>query len=615
MKIILDVVLVENTDKQEFVNSFDPQTEADLWNILSEIPNCISMYVETSFVEKFKQDSRTISAEERIEAFPAASLPLDVSTTKTITVETPSTTNSGSNYMPLQFYLDSDHIYPTVNNQKVGRNSTYDNTKTISNATYRSKWTGKNVDIVTLEVGPVLSSLAGVHNNHPDFADLDNPGSTRIIPMNWVDLEDSSNNQIASNSCLSSHGMGVLSAAGGTICGFAKKSSLRSAYLTSEDGVIECINAIISWHNSKPINPETGLRNPTIMIGEYQYLLDRRYGIPIDYVSQINSFGSSVTRPGSTWGGDFTPFIENNIVPFLIQDPNTLQYQWCVVAPTQSTYLSLHTALQSAWSAGIVCINAAGNNGGVYRKTSEYESYTINIDAPTPYKVYSIGSSQITTYNEYGTWWYTSLPFGPHGLEMGIDVAAGYNSEGMAILDRYTNRGPGIDIIGLGENTWTSYPISTYADGHKWGMFSGTSCAAPTVVGKAACLMERQFYYTGRWPTPNQVKSMLISSGREIIKGISSTNWTNVPSANPYPNISNTSGSSLLTIIPGFGNGGFTLTDLCETTRIRAHFDANVETLDRSNIYKKRPLSGILYPRTRIRKSTKFLVDDLSPST
>lgn len=613
MKVILDVILTPGTDKQEFVDSFNPITEADLWNILSEIPNCVSMHVETQFLDEFKKDSRIISYDERYTAFPTT-LPTIVSMTKTITTQTPSTSTNGSSYMPLQFYLDSDHIYPQNPGDKVGRNTTYDDVSTISNATYKSRWTGKNVDIVTLEVGGIYGpddALQGVHDTHPDFDDLDNPGTTRVIPMNWLDLEDVQNNQISTNKVFSSHGMGVLSAAAGTICGFAKRSSIRAAYSNSEDGVVECINAIISWHNNKSVNPETGVKNPTIMIGEYQYLLDRRFGIPIDYISSIVDPNGSIDRPGSSWGNDFTPFIDRNIIPFQVKNPNTPTYEWCVVVPNQAVYSSLNTALDLAWDAGIVCITAAGNNGGVYDKSSNYNSYRVVVDVAKPYQTYLIQSNNNIQFytEETRDFWYTMLPFGPHGRSKGIDVAAGYNSEGIPTLDSYSNRGPGIDIVGLGEQTWTAFPLSTYSDGNKWGMFSGTSCATPTVVGKAACYMERHFYYTNSWPSPNQVKSILISNGREIITGLKTTDWSNSPSASTI--ISNSIGSNLARISNGSGNGGYNFTDLCGTTRIRAHFDYTTETLDKSNLYKKRPLSGVLYPRKRIRNSTDFPVDDI----
>ena len=99
------------------------------------------------------------------------------------------------------------------------------------------------------------------------------------------------------------------------------------------------------------------------------------------------------------------------------------------------------------------------------------------------------------------------------------------------MLDPYTVRGPGIDIVGLGAYTWTAYPSLQYNDGYRFGNFSGTSCATPTVVGKMACLLERYYTYNGQYPTPNQAKQILLSEAQEIVKDVSTTTWSNVPSA------------------------------------------------------------------------------------
>ena len=218
MKIILDVVLVEGTDKQQFVDSFDPESQADWWNMLVEIPNVISLNVEESFIEDLKLDPRVVSVHDRPQ-YHSADLPPIYSMTKTITAINPSSPSAnGGDYAPLQFYLDTNQI--SSDSPPVG-SSAFDLSSQIPNATYSSRWTGKNVDIVTLEVGyntSDLSSYIGYHDTHPDFDSLDNPGSSKMIPMDWVDLENQNNNQVATNSCMSAHGIGVLSASAGTIC-------------------------------------------------------------------------------------------------------------------------------------------------------------------------------------------------------------------------------------------------------------------------------------------------------------------------------------------------------------------------------------------------------------
>jgi len=392
--------------------------------------------------------------------------------------------------------------------------------------------------------------------------------------MNWPDLEELSNNQVTnSNSAFSSHAMGVLSVAAGSICGFAKDANMRVAYATGGDDTVECIAAIISWHNSKSINPETGVKNPTIMIGEYQYLQDRSVGVPINSIASIVTPNGTVNRPVGGWGTNFTEFTSRNIIPFQVLDNLTSSYVWCVVFPTNSYNSSLRNALENAWDAGIVCINAAGNNGGVYVKYTDPEYIGTYCTCDSSYTTYGISyNSPISKSSSTITIRYPFKAYGPHGLTKGIDVAAGQNSEGLPALDAYTNRGKGIDIVGLGAFTWSAYPLSTYSGGHRWGMFSGTSCAAPTVVGKAACIMEREFYYNGFWPSPEQVKILLTQNGKDKVINFITANWSNVPAASS--SISNDHNSGLVRISHGNGgNGSYKFSELAGTTSIRAFLD------------------------------------------
>ena len=223
------------------------------------------------------------------------------------------------------------------------------------------------------------------------------------------------------------------------------------------------------------------------------------------------------------WGSDYSEFVKENIIPWKVYSPGSTEYEWCVVMPSQSEYSSLKTALNNAWSNGIVCINAAGNNGGTYNKQNSQTDTSLSIDpAATPYNTIGIsyGSNNVDSTNSTTTW-YPFRSYGPHGVESNIDVAAGYNSEDYPGLDGYTNRGPGIDIVGLGANTYTAYQGSLYGS-FRWGMFSGTSCATPTVVGKAACIMEEYFWYNGAWPTPDQTKGIIaIQSSEQKLVGSS----------------------------------------------------------------------------------------------
>ena len=625
-KTTYDICLHHGVDKQTFIDSFDPDTEASLHKRLECLECCISMNIEESFLETFRSDSRVVQVDERIEAFPA-NIPSLKSQTATLVTLTPDTSVDGSTIGPMQFYYDTDQINPGTGlkygysrdpfvDPPIGEDDAYD---LPSSVTWNYRWTGKNVDIVTLEVGPTSASYTGDHDSHPDFDDPSNTGNSKVIPMNWPGLEGVDNNQVTSNKVFSKHAIGVLSAAAGTVCGFAKDANLRVAYLgTGGDGTVECINEIVNWHNSKSNNPETGVPNPTIMIGEYQYLGDRRHAVPIDKINQIVTPNGTYNRPGASWGTDFSEFTSKNIIPWKVYNPDTTAYEWCIVFPWQVESSTIKSALSSAWDAGVICINAAGNNAGVYVKADDPENNGTYCVLDTPYdEIYiNYGSANVTA-SESLTPLYPFKSYGPHGVGGGksIDVAAGYNSEGLPALDPYTNRGKGIDIIGLGEATWTSYPSFTFSDGNMWGMFSGTSCAAPTVVGKAACIMEREFYYSGVWPSPNKVKELLINYGKKKVGGLQSTDWSSVPSAST--DIGNALYFELVKIgNSGNGNGGYNFSELAGTTEIRAFFDPRVFSGTKQEVTKgRRPTAtqgGNCYPRSNVRYGSRnFVSPDL----
>ena len=92
--------------------------------------------------------------------------------------------------------------------------------------TYSSRYTGKHVDIVTMEGGAgfTAGTYQGYQDTHPDFDNPDSTGNTRCVPMNWNGCSQAYNVQVTSNNMFSAHAIGTLSAAGGIHSGFAKKA-------------------------------------------------------------------------------------------------------------------------------------------------------------------------------------------------------------------------------------------------------------------------------------------------------------------------------------------------------------------------------------------------------
>ena len=108
-------------------------------------------------------------------------------------------------------------------------------------------------------------------------------------------------------------------------------------------------------------------------------------------------------------------------------------------------------------------------------------------------------------------------------------------------------------------------------------MFSGTSCATPTVVGKAACVMEEYFWYNNAYQHQIKQKDSCCPKQQKKARGFSSggTNftWSNVPSATGA-SLSNEISFGNCSISSGTGaNGSFKYTELTGTTHLRAYFD------------------------------------------
>ncbi len=524
---------------------------------------------------------------------------------------------------------------------RTGATLTPDTSNKYSNVTYRSQWTGKHVDIVTMEVGGGYISNTH-HVNHPDYDSLTSPGTTRFIPQDWPGLSDTANNQVSDGSeILTSHGQGVLSAAGGTICGFAKHANLYQMSSDGADSFADMYDSLLTWHNAKSVNPTTGEKNPTIAIGEVQWGTWWRYAWKISEIEAIEwqdnsgNWTDAVTRPAGGWGqtgSDLTPFLDRSMIPRQLKDPDTNEWVWVIGVPATYEYNSLNTAMNACLAGGIHCISAASNQGQTFVKNNDPKYTRERLRVPNNAVMYNLSASgspwklaisKTTTNTSWPEPWNN---YGCHGKTDGIDVAAGQNSEEWSVLDDYTCRGPGIDIIGMGANTFTSSPNTTFADGAsvKWGMFSGTSCATPTVVGKAACLIEKYFTYNNEYPTPAQLKSILCQNQyyyghrsddtyqkKYIVKSDSTLrsiagqtgggiDWTSVPAASGSSFATHAMGNQNLCQleVDDYVNGGLVALELAGTPRQKANL--NVKGFERSQTRGPRPITGGVYPRPRI---------------
>lgn len=366
-------------------------------------------------------------------------------------------------------------------------------------------WTGQNIDIVTLEGGaggPALDGQVAVNINHPDFLDRFT-GLTRVKKLDWS-LYGASNavfnySAITDTNFLNWHAAGTLSTAGGMRGGFAKDANLYCAYVSSGASIW---NAIISWHNSKSVNPNTGYKNPTILITEYFYA--KPYLMKVSDIEEINYRGTTYTKPSSGWT---VPQLESyKLCPYYTPTDSPLIPNELVIAfgdgvaagGTTDTIASQLAFVQSAISAGIHVFCPLGNQGYpmAYSGQDDYNNW---IGPKNGAKKYQTNGTTVTPTTESGafgaaTLFYYMRPVGPSGSENGINVAALFPSV-ENYLESYSSKGPCTHICspGSGQFSATPYNGPRYVPGdttNQYGYFSGTSAATPFAAGIAACYLE-----------------------------------------------------------------------------------------------------------------------------
>ena len=635
-KVEVDVLLKDGTDEVTFINDVTSNTEVDLKNRLPNSPTLVILNVEESYINTLESHSSVVSVEVELPVNPPLTypdIPTKYTTTKSIRGDIGNTADRGDDYLSYQHYLDTDiivtdkgpvgdHYYwsdPLGDRDNIAflgskpsdHNAGY--SRDGVDQTYYSNYTGKNVDIVALEAGDATDNTYIAYQQHKEWNDLENPGQTRCIPMNWPGLDSTSNNQTSTELMLNSHSIGTLSVSGGLQGGFAKKSKLRACYLA--DGITAGLDSIKGWHNAKSVNSETGLKDPTVLVLEWHSPpTNKQYAIKIEDIDSVTDpDGGTTNAPGGGWTSDYTAFASRGIIPFQLEDPTDNSWHWVIPFGYQSL-ASYHVSIEQCWDAGIVVFSNASNAGACYVKESDARwsgtyctisgtktLYTMDYgDAPNDSQN---DPCKITKSTTSTTNWYPFRVYGPHGIDKAIEVAAGGNSEGCPTLDFYTGRGPGVDIIGRGTSTWSAYPSTTLADGEKWGFFSGTSCAMPTVAGKGACYMEKHYTLNGVWPTPDQVKDAMIAESKPTSMSVSTVNWSNVPSPSdtaidPAQQASN---SPCLKLKSGTGgtapNGGWRYGDHAGIPNRQAFW--NSQGFNREHTYGKRPTSGVMYPRPR----------------
>lgn len=533
------------------------------------------------------------------------------------TGSTPSVLEDGTDFSPMMFPLGSNT--GTGDASLAGYFDESGELNQVPNQSVLQTFIGEYVDIVAMEAGSP-STFYNNYDNHPDFLDAD--GISRFVAENWSDYatisNPSVNDQITNNIRHSSHAIGVLSIAGGRYCGWAKNSSLRTIYLGS---FTENANAIIGWHNQKPINPKTGVRNATVVTGSWGYYDEHFiFGVKPDDITKIDTFDSdfnpiTVTRPAGGWGTDLTEFTSRYIIPRAMYLSGDNQNDWIIPCGSGSRNATFdNTICASLAAANCYFFKSMGNESDISVGPDHYLfNTTITVEAnATYYRVINGNtidggtlSSQFAL-NRYPLKHYTN------GGNNAFWVAAGQNSNVNPLLDAYSSRGPSADITGYGEQSYTSYPISSDVNSWQWGNFGGTSCAAPSVAGAAALVIEWWRAKYQDWPTVAELKNYLQTNATNNLAEDNLVDFTNMPTASST--ISSTriydyrQTQQYWFNIGDNPNGGTHITELAGTPNYRLFLPDEVrvgkgQTIrsSRTEKFGSRPATGQAYPRRKIK--------------
>jgi hypothetical protein len=405
---------------------------------------------------------------------------------------------------------------------------------------------GRNVDVVIVD--------GMINPAHPEYAvNADGTGGSRVIQYNWFQHSlgqasdtyvyepyDNGNTELTADN---NHGAHVAGTVVGSTQGWARSANIYNINPYSTDvndtSSTLLIDYIRAFHNSKPVNPVTGRKNPTICNHSWGY------GSALS-ISNI----TSVTFRGVTTNG---PFTASELNDFGIR---TGTISGTPVALRPARVAAVDADMEDAIADGIIMVGAAGNDNT---------------------KIDVVGGQD---FNNFFTWSGFTVPYhqGSTPSASGNTICVGAIS---ALVNEskatFSNCGPRVDIYAPGQNIQSSFNSTTSFGGvddprtsdFKIGKISGTSMASPQVCGILACVLE--IY-------PNMTQAEAI----EYIQYYAKKNQ-----------ITDTGGGFTdLTSLQGSANNYLFYFE----ERI------NSGTIFPKQNNKPRPQNGAVYPRTRIRR-------------
>lgn len=368
-------------------------------------------------------------------------------------------------------------------------------TSTVTNQWYTYNLDGTGVDVIIMDTGVVPY--------HPEFAvNADGSGGTRVVDYDWT--QHGIITSVPTGGFLGDcdgHGSNVASIVAGNTCGWASGARIYSLRIVPGTGGIEydivdgrqlgLVNEFQAWgtirafHNSKPVDPITGYKRPTIVNCSYGYFTEYE---PV--LSSITHRG--VTRATNTTSGLY----------------GTIGANVSVYGGSHGIrYSAFDTEVTSTVNAGVIIVGSAGN-----------DTHKIDVSTGTDYNNYWTGASSFSYYYHRG-----ATPTAADGVICVGCIGAVTDGSGVEHKRQFSSTGPRVDIWAPGDHIMGAYDNAVYvgpavydsrstvstSSGASYYLqkVSGTSQASPQVAGVLALLAQLRPNVT-----PAKAKSWLLST-------------------------------------------------------------------------------------------------------
>ena len=393
--------------------------------------------------------------------------------------------------------------------------------------------TGKNVDVVVID--------GSIDPNHPEVAvNEDGTGGSRVVEIDWNQFTEEIGGSLVapyqyyyySNTVQSNmnHGAACASQIGGNRQGHAPGCNLYNIWPYSPSGVglpsgfsSEIWDYIRAFHRNKPINPETGCKNPTIC--------NASIGYNFTLSPSLGTWPTRAVRDGVVYGNGVNNLTNQEMEDAQIASLKDINANFetfgtqtitIVAGPGNAQLDSIISDVEDCINDGIIVCASASNDNTIcqYTGSSSYNARYFQ-NPSTAFETTDPNNSQVEVYH------YQNRGFTPNegiivGAISGTPQGVLQSADKGEMPVYYSNTGPGVDIYGWADKTLaaanTSSGLSSTSgyradprNSNFWiWFFNGTSSACPNVVGLLTCILER-------FPdmTPAEAKEYLIFRSRD----------------------------------------------------------------------------------------------------